>query len=290
MNPLVFYDPRQNVVSNQSFSPSAGKPALVVESWLNTGIPIQIENYNPLTAIQICSAHDSIYVDEVLKLKRDNGFGNRLPEVAESLLWTCGSIATAACTSLELGINTFSPTSGFHHAHYSSGGGFCTFNGLLIAAQFAKQLGATKVGILDLDQHDSDGCKDIIRHLGIDWIQLYSYGSDGPSKKSDADLWIKNLPQILFNFEGCDLIIYNAGMDCHEKDPMGGVLSTAQIHQREMYVYETFLALDIPVCTSLAGGYQRDQQGSIRPVLDLHDITLIEYWKAYQLKIQKGAS
>lgn len=222
----------------------------------------------------------------MLNCKIQNGFGNRSSEVAKSLPWTCGSYAAAACSALELGINTFSPTSGFHHAHYDSGGGFCTFNGILIAAQFARKLGAKKVGIIDFDHHDSDGCRDIIRKLDLNWIQLYSYGSEGPSSKVEAKKWIKGLPQILLGFEGCDLILYNAGMDCHEDDPMGGVLSTEIIKKREMFVFETFARLDIPVATSLAGGYQRDDTGSIKPILDLHDITLKECWKAIQ-KLQR---
>jgi hypothetical protein len=32
----------------------------------------------------------------------------------------------------------------------------------------------------------------------------------------------------------------------------------------------------IPVATSLAGGYQRDADGGIGPVLELHNNTLIE--------------
>jgi acetoin utilization deacetylase AcuC-like enzyme len=242
-----------------------------------------------LTPSQLASAHSKEYVDSVLSCKKPNGFGNFSPDVALSLPWTCGSYAAAACTALELGFNTFSPTSGFHHAHFDSGGGFCTFNGIMIAAQFARQLGATKIGIIDFDQHDSDGCREIIKKLKMDWVQLYSYGSQGPTNKVEAKKWIKDLPKVLFGFEECDLILYNAGMDCHEDDPMGGILSTAMIRQREMYVFETFHRLSIPVATSLAGGYQRDSSGAIKPILDLHDITLRECWNAIQGQKAKGA-
>jgi hypothetical protein len=34
--------------------------------------------------------------------------------------------------------------------------------------------------------------------------------------------------------------------------------------------------LGIPVATSLAGGYQRDENGGIKPVLEIHDNTLLE--------------
>ena len=48
---------------------------------------------------------------------------------------------------------------------------------------------------------------------------------------------------------------------------LAGSISTAIIVCR---------AMGLPVAWNLAGGYQRDATGGIRPVLDIHDNTLIE--------------
>ena len=78
-------------------------------------------------------------------------------------------------------------------------------------------------------------------------------------------------------FGDCDLLIYQAGADSHIHDPLGGYLSTAQMQRRDHIVFATCRLLNLPVAWNLAGGYQRDEQNSIRPVLDLHDNTLKAY-------------
>ena len=86
---IVFYDPRQSVTANSSFSPSAQKPAQVVKSWKQLGIPYEVRTFAPLTAEEIALAHDPIYVADVLACKRANGFNNKNPEVP----WHCRGFA-----------------------------------------------------------------------------------------------------------------------------------------------------------------------------------------------------
>ena len=48
--------------------------------------------------------------------------------------------------------------SGFHHAHADHGEGFCTFNGLVVAAEALWAAGAVAhVAVLDLDLHYGNG-------------------------------------------------------------------------------------------------------------------------------------
>ena len=86
----VFYDVRQNVEGNQSFSPSAKKPKLVVESWQSL-VPMEILPVTPVTAEELKLIHLDTYVEGVLDCSRKNGFGNSSKEVSDSLLWTNGS-------------------------------------------------------------------------------------------------------------------------------------------------------------------------------------------------------
>ena len=104
-------------------------------------------------------------MDGVLNLTCSNGFGNKSPEVAAALPWVAGSMVAATLTALNNKTVTISPTSGAHHAHYRNGGGFCTFNFLVLAALKAHEAGAKKVGIIDLDCHYGDGTQDIINTL-----------------------------------------------------------------------------------------------------------------------------
>jgi acetoin utilization deacetylase AcuC-like enzyme len=132
-------------------------------------VPITIIEPVAVTADDIGLAHDSDYVRGVLNGVTSNGFGNKLPEVAAALPYTSGAMVAAARAAIANGSVAVAPVSGFHHATYEHGGGYCTFNGLMVAAMMLEQEGvAEKVGILDFDQHYSNGTDDIIRYLGLD--------------------------------------------------------------------------------------------------------------------------
>ncbi|MBC7458142.1 MAG: histone deacetylase [Bdellovibrionaceae bacterium] len=269
----VFYDKRQSARSNESFSPSAQKPEQVVKIW-QKHFPISMESFGPATTEEISLVHDERYVQSVLSCKTNNGFGNKSAEIAEALPWVVGSMVSAAVHAFKTKESCFSPTSGAHHAGYFSGGGFCTFNHLVLAACMAHQKGARKIGLIDLDCHYGDGSQDILDHLNIDYIEHYTFGRRSPAAGSPSDEWLKKLPQLLFPMKDCDLLIYNAGVDPHINDPLGGILTTEQMYKRDLIVYEFAVANKIPIVTSLAGGYQRDKDGSINPVLELHNNTM----------------
>jgi acetoin utilization deacetylase AcuC-like enzyme len=111
-------------------------------------------------------AHDADYVRGVLELRLPNGFGDCSPGVAASLPYTSGAMLAAARHAWRRGRTAVAPCSGFHHAGWAHGGGFCTFNGLMVTAAALRAEGARKVGILDCDMHDGDGTDDIIDALG----------------------------------------------------------------------------------------------------------------------------
>ena len=133
MQPIaVFYRP-ELVADAESFSPSAGKPGLVVEDWRAAGLPVLLQSFEPATAVDLALAHDANYVQGVLDGSLPNGFSNHLPAVARTLPYTSGAMIAAARAALVRGV-ACAPVSGFHHAHYDYGRGYCTFNGLMVAA------------------------------------------------------------------------------------------------------------------------------------------------------------
>jgi len=272
----VFFDKRQSVKGNSSFSPSAGKPVEVLKSWLDLGLPIEIGKVKPISEKGLGLAHDPSYVRGVLGLSRSNGFGNQSKEVAASLHWTSGSLYSAAEYVVKNGGAAASLTSGFHHAGYSHGGGFCTFNGLMVTALVFKELGLVeKVGVLDIDMHYGNGTDDIIRKLELDWVKHWTFGSQ---RNSDSEEWLKELPKIVESFSDCDVILYQAGADPHILDPLGGVLTTEQMRRRDEIVFKTAKKMGVPIAWNLAGGYQ----DPLRKVLNLHDNTAIECVKVFE--------
>lgn len=286
---IVFYDKSQSVSANDSFSPSAQKPAQVVKSWKRLGIPYEERTFAPLTAEEIALAHDPDYVADVLACKRANGFNNKSLEVAKALPWVCGSMATAALHSFNTGETAFSPTSGAHHAGFSHGGGFCTFNFLIISSILAHRNGAKRVGIIDLDRHYADGSDDIIRKLDLSFITHYTFGAQSVSKGLSAERWLASLSDDLQQFSGCDLLLFNGGVDAHELDPLGGILTTGQMARRDHIVFSVAHTLGIPICVSLAGGYQKTDSGSIAPVLRLHDTTFATAWSIMEASMAEAA-
>ncbi len=266
----VFYIDRM-VADAASFSPSAMKPAQAVDSWLKAGFDIQIVEPAPVTFEQLCLAHDRDYVADVLACRINNGFGNKSRDVANSLPYTSGAMLDAAKAALVDGF-ACAPVSGFHHAGWDRCGGFCTFNGLMVTAM-SLLAAVAKVGILDCDQHYGDGTDDIIDHLAVqDRVKHVSVGR----RTNKADPFLSGLDKLVKSFAGCDILLYQAGADPHVDDPLGGWLTTDELRQRDRIVFKTAKAMGLPCCLNLAGGYQRDADGGIRPVLEIHDNTMRE--------------
>ena len=273
----IFYNPKQTVAGNTSFSPSAGKPVKVLESYLASGIPIEIKDFKPLKRSHMALAHSPAYVAGVMSMRIANGFGNTLKAVAESLPYTTGSFLHAAVYAAQTKSIAVSLTSGFHHACYDSGGGFCTMNGLMIAAQFLTLNGLSKVGILDMDQHSGNGQENIIKTLNVKNVVHWSLGYNGPSRSGAEKFFAEEFSEVLKKFKGVSVMLYQAGADPWVNDPLGGRLTKEQLRLRDQMVFEFCKENKIGIVYNLAGGYA----DAFQNVLDIHLNTLIEAAKVY---------
>jgi len=263
----TFYRPEM-VVDADSYSMSPLKPKLMAE-WISEFKPESITSFEPATIEQIKLAHNPHYVDNVMSCKYPNGFGNVRKDVADSLLYTVGSMIAAVRYSASQSRGAvFSPTSGFHHAGYDDGGGFCTFNGLIIALMVAKQEGLIDTAlIIDGDEHWGDGTDVIIKKLKLDWITHFS-------SRKIGDEYIKDIEKLVRHRRNEDIIIYQAGADIHENDPLGGRLTTEQMYRRDDLI-RGYLAKPYRLVWNLAGGYQVNKDGQtiaekLEPVMKLH--------------------
>ncbi|MCL4744600.1 MAG: hypothetical protein KJZ83_04205 [Burkholderiaceae bacterium] len=267
---------RESVGPRQHFSPSAHKPAQVVEDWERAGLPIRIVSHEPVGRANLHRAHDARFVDEVFAGTEPNGFGNCDRAIATSALFTCGAMLAAATEAIANRRVAVAPVSGFHHAQHGFAQAFCTFNGLMVAAVSLRRAGlARSVGILDCDHHYGDGTDDIIRELGARWVRHDSVGRRC-WRAAQAGRFLAGLADTVRGFEGCDVLLYQAGADPHLDDPLGGWLTTGQLAERDRIVFSTAAQIGLPVAWNLAGGYQRDADGGIGPVLEIHRNTMRE--------------
>lgn len=268
-------------VPSRGYSPSAEKPRAVVADWKRCGLDIEIVEFDPITEADLGLAHAPRFARNILTGKSSNGHGNVIPEVTQSCLLTCGSLVAAARAAFTERI-VASPTSGFHHAGYNYCGGFCTFNGLIVAARTVinEQL-TPSVAILDWDAHYGDGTQDIIEQLELqDQIHHWTFGADKVSrgKRYNHGATKMSAEKMLLEAQkaGAKLVIYQAGADPHIDDPLGGYMTTEQMRDRDQFVFELCENLGLNVVFNLAGGYQQDKDGNIDAVLKLHRATAKE--------------
>lgn len=275
----VFYRPEMSA-DTASFSPSSSKPAAAVADWQAHGLAVELMDFEPATEEQVKRAHSAEYVDAIMQCRKKNGFGNTSRSVADSLPYTSGSMVAAVLHVLKHGGVACSPSSGFHHARHADAGGYCTFNGLMVAALevLARKPGANIV-ILDFDMHYGDGTDDIIKRLGLT-KRIYHVRAGFEFCEGMGDWFMRRMTEMLLEtqaFFGTNrptVVLYQAGADQHINDPLGGLLTTEQMLERDRMVFTTYARWQIPVAFNLAGGYQQDKEGSIAPVLELHRNTV----------------
>ena len=157
---------------------------------------------------------------------------------------------------------------GFHHARPEYGGSFCTFNGLALIAQHYSN---KRIFILDCDQHGGDGTAEFTRQLdNLYNFSIYglAFGYPTYERAESRHVHTKNgsfAQYMVALHEGfqranewkADIIIYQAGMDCHKDDPYGSSWFTTElIQKRDEMVFNLAKKSGIPIMFVLAGGYQ----------------------------------
>lgn len=279
----ILYNEKMWVDNGHEISPSSKKPKLFTEYVQKLELPCEVTNIPFLLEREdFYLAHDKSFVDGVFNCSINNGFGNTSPGVNSTLPWTSASMFYA-CIYANPTTPAISPTSGFHHAAYSSCGGFCTFNGLLISAlKLLKEYPHhySKIAIIDMDAHFGNGSADIIEKLHLqNSIYHNTFGKkfacryNEPVYTNEESVAyiqeIDNIKKDLQNFKP-NLIMYQAGADVHIDDVYGGILTTQHMIERDTKVFTIARDLKIPLAFNLAGGYQVDNNGDITKVLELH--------------------
>lgn len=287
----VFYSPSY-VGTGYEFD-TTRKAKWVADSLIESPIQgVTMEEPPPVSPDQLALVHDAEYIRAIRtgtprKLAESQGF-TWDPDVWKMSVATNGGVVAAATSALEHGV-AGSLSSGLHHARRKAGEGFCTFNGLAIAARVALSAGARSVLILDLDAHFGGGTQSLVADdLGIWQVDVSTCDFDQypPSERAWSCLVrdpldylptierrLKELEQYAPRF---DLCLYNAGMDPYEHCPMGGLSGITRdiLEKREHLVFDWCTERSLPVAFVIAGGYigrRLDERG----LTDLHRLTIL---------------
>ena len=231
------------------------------------------------TKAELLRIHSLEYVHSVLTggLKYlAAGFWSK--ELLQSILATTGGMRDAVFEAFRNG-RSGSLSSGLHHASTNNGKGFCTLNGLALAALVALEK-VGEVGILDLDAHCGGGTADILKKnkkVRLADVSVCSYDAWTPIAKSRhffevvdrPGRYIAKVREALKALEGVEFLIYNAGMDTHEK--AGGLdgITLDIIKEREALVVEWARERNVPIIFALAGGYTWSGL-TLKEVAELH--------------------
>jgi acetoin utilization deacetylase AcuC-like enzyme len=210
------------------------------------------------TVEQLKTIHDPEYVSGVWGCSESNGYGAVGDLAFDSnvhSVHSCAIMKEATRLAVENPLApVFAPVSGFHHAGWNYGGGYCTFNGLILAATTVQLKNPkAKILIVDGDGHFGDGTQDIIDHCDLPLIyhcSLSKYSVGGDSLMANRVL-LSSLRD-----KAWDLIIYQAGADSHRDDPYGsGYLTDAEWRLRDELVFTHCCCNEVPLVFDLAGGY-----------------------------------
>ncbi|XP_049427540.1 histone deacetylase 11 [Epinephelus fuscoguttatus] len=186
---------------------------------------------------------------------------------------------------------------GFHHCSSDRGGGFCAYADITLTIKFLfdRVEGISRATIIDLDAHQGNGYErdflDDRRVFIMDVYNPYIYPGDGYAKgaiKRKVELdWgtedLEYLQKVELHSDGAlnevrpDILIYNAGTDILDGDPLGGLsISPQGIVKRDEIVFSAARRRGIPILMVTSGGYQKKTARIIADsILNLHQQGLI---------------
>lgn len=274
----------------------------VIQSFLEqTGLFQRCKKINaqPIALKDLESIHQPSYIESILSLKTKSdeevdAWAKEQPSVdaCQSTPQAALLAAGAACQLVDE-ILTNKVQNGFclsrppgHHSSVHSAEGFCFFNNVALAANFArKHHGLTRVAICDIDVHFGDGLSSIFYETNeVLFISLHRHdGRFYPGKREAEPQWVGrgkgagfnvNIawptpwmgdPEYLHAFREVvlpilreyqpELILISCGFDAARGDPLGQCLITP-------YGYAEMIRLLSAICPKLAvvleGGYNLD--------------------------------
>ena len=211
--------------------------------------------------------------------------------VRRSFLAAGGTLG-AARGALENGVGS-NLAGGTHHAFADRGEGFCVLNDVAIAIRVLQREGLIeRAAIVDCDVHQGNGTATIFdgdanvftfsMHGAKNYPLFKARSSlyvELPDNTSDAEylaMLADHLPRV-FAHEP-DIIFYLGGADPFKEDKLGRLaLSIEGLRARDELVLRECRARDVPVVTTMSGGYAAD----INDTVEIHCNTIRAVRKVY---------
>jgi len=282
----VIYHPRYDLNLGPHIFPSQ-KFRLIYELLLRDKIaaPEDVEEPAPASDEDLLRVHTSEWVgklkhgtltaSEVVKLEVPYS-----PELAEAVWLAAGGSILAGRLALRDGF-ACNLSGGFHHAHANHGEGFCAIHDVAVAIRSLQSQGRIKKAIVvDTDVHHGNGTAHIFRDDSSVFTLSIHQENNYPAHKppSDLDLPLDDgvedeeylatlVPAVARVLNGfCpEIMFYVGGADPYVEDQLGGLsLSKSGLKARDKGVFFAARSRGIPVATTLAGGYARRVEDTVR--------------------------
>ncbi len=201
-------------------------------------------------------------------------------ELVEAVWLAAGGTILAGQCALRDGFGS-NLSGGFHHAYPGHGEGFCAIHDVAVGIRKLQADGAVKKAIVvDTDVHHGNGTAAIFQNdptvFTISIHQENNYPAHKPpssvdlnmADRADDDEYLSALipavQKALDEFQP-DILLYVGGADPYCEDQLGGLSLTKEgLKQRDRQVFEEARGRKIPVATTLAGGYARRLEDTIR--------------------------
>ncbi|KAK1438297.1 hypothetical protein QVD17_04104 [Tagetes erecta] len=166
---------------------------------------------------------------------------------------------------------------GFHHCSADRGGGFCAYADISLCIHYAfVRLNISRVMIIDLDAHQGNGHeKDFSRDRRVYILDMYNpyiypldyearkyidQSVEVPSGTATEEYLIKldEALEVAGNAFDPELVIYNAGTDILDGDPLGRLkISPHGVTIRDEKVFKFARDKNIPLVMLTSGGYMK---------------------------------
>jgi acetoin utilization deacetylase AcuC-like enzyme len=201
-------------------------------------------------------------------------------ELVEAVWLAAGGTILAGQCALRDGFGS-NLSGGFHHAYPGHGEGFCAINDVAVGIRKLQADGSVKKAIVvDTDVHHGNGTAAIFRNdstvFTISIHQESNYPAHKPPSSVDLNMddraddeeylsaLIPTVQQALDEFQP-DILFYVGGADPYCEDQLGGLSLTKEgLKRRDRGVFDEARRRRIPVATTLAGGYARRVDDTIR--------------------------
>ncbi|HUY15488.1 MAG TPA: histone deacetylase [Terriglobia bacterium] len=201
-------------------------------------------------------------------------------ELIQAVWLSAGGSILAGKEALRLGVSA-NLGGGFHHACADHGEGFCVIHDVAIAIRHLQKDGTiARAMTVDCDVHQGNGTAEIF--TGDPDVFTFSIHQERnfpyPKPPSNMDINLEDgagdleylaaldpgLDRAFHEFLP-DLIFYMAGADPYREDQLGGLKLTIQgLMDRDRMVFQKAHERKIPVAVTLAGGYARRLEDTVR--------------------------